>query len=159
MRRKLAPFPLHLLIDNPRALALSAAGFGMLSRLICHYWMTDCKALPSSNDELRCIMRAHFATYKAYRSELLSIFAELEPELERSFQAYQNRRDNVLRLAQRGHATLRLKAIERQASRSPASELRPPSSPHRLRPPAPASEPPSSRSGSGSGSGSGAWHE
>ena len=157
MRRKLAPFPLHLLIDNPRALALSAAGFGMLSRLICHYWMTDCKALPSSNDELRCIMRAHFATFRTYRLELLSIFAELEPELERSFRAYQNRRDNVLRLAQKGHATLRLKAIEKRASRSPAPELRPPSSPHRLRPPAPASELPSPRSSSGSGSG--AWHE
>ena len=157
MRRKLAPFPLHLLIDNPRALALSAAGFGMLSRLICHYWMTDCKALPSSSDELRCIMRAHFATFRAYRLELLSIFAELEPELERSFRAYQNRRENTLRLGQRGNAIRKLKAIERQASRAPASELRPPSSPHKLRPPAPASELPSPRASSGSGSG--AWHE
>ena len=157
MRRKLAPFPLHLLIDNPRALSLPAAGFGMLSRLLCHYWATDCKPLPSSNDELRCIMRAHFATFKAYRSELLSIFAELEPELERSFRTYQNRSNNVRELGQRGGTIMRLRALEKKASRAPTSELRPPSSPHKLRPPAPASELPSPRSSSGSGSG--AWHE
>lgn len=153
MRRKIAPFPLHLMLDHPRILVLPAAAFGMLSRLVFYYWQSECRPLPSSSDELRAVMRAHFPTFKAHKAELLSIFSELEPELERSFRAYKNRRENTIRLGQQGNAIRKLKAIERQASRAPASELAPPKAPHKLRPPAPAPELPASRSSSG------AWHE
>jgi hypothetical protein len=61
-RHRLFPMPVPCLIDHPEAMALPAAAFGMLSRLCLHFWATECRPLPESQDELRSIVRAHLRT-------------------------------------------------------------------------------------------------
>jgi hypothetical protein len=60
-RRKLYPMPIEGLIDHPDAIALPAAAYGMLARLCGHFWATECRPLPESQDELRSVVRAQGA--------------------------------------------------------------------------------------------------
>ena len=80
-RRKIAPFPLEILIDNPDAMALNAAPFGAVVRLVAHFWLTDCRPLPTTDRLLFGLARAHKATWLASRAEINSILADVLPKL------------------------------------------------------------------------------
>jgi len=131
-RRKIPAFPLHLLADHPAALALPAAGFGMLCRLILHFWLTDCKSIPKNNDELAAIMRAHRPTMAGHKAQILQIFNDLRPQIERAMQNYKTKQSTLLIVGQRGNATQQAQRAAQRVTDLPAAAD--PAALHPLRP-------------------------
>src|SRR5271166_3709856 len=103
-RRQLYPMPIEGLYDHPEALALPAAGFGMLMRLCLHFWATDCFPLPKSQDELRSIARVHRPTWRQWKAQILRVFEDIRPELEGYYQWRQSRGSTIRMVAARGRA-------------------------------------------------------
>ena len=115
-RRKLYPMPIEGLIDGPLAMALPAAAYGMLCRLSHHFWATECRPLPRSEDELRSIARAHRPTWRRWQADILKVFEEMRPELERYYQWRESRGSTIRMVGERGRAAReakrRLEAIK-----------------------------------------------
>jgi hypothetical protein len=103
-RRRLYPMPVEGLIDHPHAMALPAAAFGMLCRLSLHFWRTECRALPRSQDELRSIARAHLPTWRRWKADILKVFEDIRPELERYYEGRESRGGTIRMVALRGSA-------------------------------------------------------
>src|ERR1700676_2851973 len=81
-RRKLFPLPVWSLIDDPEFLTLTSAAVGMLTRIVLHYWQTECRPLPSADGELYSIARAHRPTWRRQREAVMRIFGAIEPDLK-----------------------------------------------------------------------------
>ena len=105
-RRRIPPIPVEDLFDNPRRLALPSAGRNAVDELCWQFWKTECRSFPLDYDTVFGIVRAHRPTFSRYQAEILAIFAELKPQLERAWQA---------RLT--SHATLRAWTAARDAKR------------------------------------------
>jgi uncharacterized protein YdaU (DUF1376 family) len=71
----------EILAFHPRAMTLPSAAYGSLCRIVDHYWLTDCAPLPTQNDELAAIARAHRPTWTHHKAEVLSIFDDITAEL------------------------------------------------------------------------------
>lgn len=124
--RKIPPFPIDLLVLNPIVLTFPAAAFGILARVVIHYWLTDCRPLPTQPDEFNSIGRAQRPTMKQWKPQIMAVFNEIQPELDKRFRAYQNRRANVLRLAETGRTVYKLKALAKRYADQPPETLTPP---------------------------------
>lgn len=85
-RRQRHPMPIERLISHSVSPILPAAPFGALLRLCLHYWQTDCAPLPASQAEVMQIARAHRATWKRWRNEILSVFDVWAPEARQAFE-------------------------------------------------------------------------
>jgi uncharacterized protein YdaU (DUF1376 family) len=83
--------PIEWLVDDPDVLALPVAGMGILMRLVGYFWATNCRPLPVADHELRGIARAHYATWKQWRDEILKIIERARPELEGYYEARKNK--------------------------------------------------------------------
>jgi hypothetical protein len=101
---KLYPMPVDGLIDHPLAMTFPAAGFGILSRLCLHFWQTECRPLPKSQDELRSIARAHLPTWRRWRDDILKVFEDIRPELERYYQWRESKASTIKMVGARGRA-------------------------------------------------------
>ena len=123
--RKIPPFPIDLLVLNPIVLTFPAAAFGILARVVIHYWLTDCRPLPTQPDEFNSIGRAQRPTMKQWKPQIMAVFHEIQPELDKRFSAYQNRRANVLRLAETGRTINKLKALSKRHAAQPPDTLTP----------------------------------
>ena len=119
-RRKIPPLPIEGLVDSPEALTLSAAGFGMLMRLILHFWQTECRPLPMADHELRSIARAHAPTWRHWKASSLRVFEAIRPGLEADWRARENRRGNLIRLAHLGNAKRGANALKQKAAAATA---------------------------------------
>lgn len=84
-RRRLYPLPVESLADHPSVIAMPCSAAGMLFRLVLHFWMTECKPMPTSDGELKMIARAHTPTWITHRAEVIKVFQELRPEFEDYF--------------------------------------------------------------------------
>ena len=114
-RSKIPSMPVDSLARHPAAMTLPAAGFGLLMRLSIHFWQTECQPLPSGDNELYCIARAHRPTWRRHKARILRILADVMPELERAWRSHKNRRDNLLRLGQHGASMRALNARKKEA--------------------------------------------
>jgi uncharacterized protein YdaU (DUF1376 family) len=117
-RRKIPPMPIEGLYDHPEAMTLSAAAFGMLTRLALHFWSTECRPLPIADHELRGVCRAHSPTWRHWKASILRIFEAIRPELESTWQARENRVGNLIRLSQRSSSMRRANALRSKANAS-----------------------------------------
>ncbi len=88
-RRTLYPMPVQRIVENPDFLALPVAGRGILLTIMLHYWQTGCKPLPKGNEDLQAIARSHRPIWYKYKSIILEIFADVQPDLD----AYKRERD------------------------------------------------------------------
>jgi uncharacterized protein YdaU (DUF1376 family) len=70
----------------------------MLLSLIEHYWRTACKSVPTRDDELFAVVRAHRSTWKAHKADILAVFEAIRPELER-YHADRTNKRGILRIA------------------------------------------------------------
>jgi uncharacterized protein YdaU (DUF1376 family) len=103
-RRNLYPMPIEGLIDQPLAIALPAAAYGMLCRLFHHFWATECRPLPKSQDELRSIARAHLPTWRRWNANILKVFEDIRPELERYYRWRESKASTIRMVGARGRA-------------------------------------------------------
>ena len=116
--------PIEALVDHPLAMTLPAAGFGILFRLLMHFWLSECRELPKSDRELRSIGRAHVPVWKAYKADIFECFEAIKP----SMVAYLHERvtkANGLRIAARaGQAARKARSVATHiAEASPATEM------------------------------------
>lgn len=119
MRRQQFPsMQVDILASHPAALAHTAAGFGILTRICFHFWMTECRPLPLDDGELFSIGRAHRPTWRRHKSNILNILSDVMPELERAWTSRRNRRDNLSRLAQRSASMRALNAGQKDTQSS-----------------------------------------
>ncbi len=122
-RRKIAPIPLEIVTDHAGVMALPVSAFGMLLKLVVHFWQTDCRALPvENNDRLFAIAQAHRSTWVTHKAEIMRIFNEAAPALEHAFKARANKMENLAILRARGHALKRKLRLEKAIAVSAASE-------------------------------------
>lgn len=142
--------PVDGLIDSPLIPTFPAAAHGMLLRLCLHFWATECRPIPKSDDELRAIMRAHRPTWKNHSAAVLQAFEEWRPEAEAYLALRRAKKTTIHRIGERGRASRQLAKLEAQRPDKAASA----SSFHQLaitpvreptpapRPPTPANRPP-----------------
>lgn len=117
-RQAKAGFPLEIVAQNPRVMCLPAAGCGILFRLVSHFWLSECRPLPDSNDELFSIARAHRPTWIHWRGEIMSIFNEVAPPIEKRFRTFEMRMRHLEALGVKGNSILALRAAEKRAAKS-----------------------------------------
>ena len=110
--------PVEDIVDNPRVLVLPAAAYGILVRLLVHFWRSECRPLPKAAHELQSIARAHRPTWRIWSNEILAILDELKPVFIKD----KARRDNMFETLRiwrdRANAGSRAKKLE---SRAPAA--------------------------------------
>jgi hypothetical protein len=107
--------PIHLVMEDARALALHAAGAGMLARLAIHYWLTDCHPLPRSDYALCQLARAHKPTWYQERGTIRAILNDVLPLLAFERKQRQTREDNLSRLRDKSASVRRLQTTTRKA--------------------------------------------
>jgi hypothetical protein len=98
-QRRYPPFPAEYLFLHPAVIALPAAGYGILCRLLFHFWQTDCRPMPVADHELCGIGRAHRPTWRHHKDEVLSIFRELEPDLVKYRENWLTARGGLIKAA------------------------------------------------------------
>jgi hypothetical protein len=79
------PMPVAGLIDHPDFIAFGSAARGMIVTLLLFYWQSECKPLPKGNADLFAICRAWPVTWHKHREEILKVFNDIKPELDRYF--------------------------------------------------------------------------
>jgi hypothetical protein len=122
-RRKIAPIPLEIVTDHAGVIALPVSAYGMLLKLVVHFWQTDCQPLPmDNNDRLFSIAQAHRSTWVSHKAEILRIFNESAPALEHAMQARKNQHSTLAELRSRGHAAFRKRKLEKAIAASATSE-------------------------------------
>jgi hypothetical protein len=88
-RRSLYPMPVDELFRHPKYVALPVAGRGMLLSALEHFWRSDCAPLPTNDDGLFAIVRAHRSTWRHHKDAIMLIFNDVKPGLE----AYHRKRE------------------------------------------------------------------
>lgn len=112
-RRRIPPMPVEALLDDPRALALPPAAYGMLCRLVHHFWLTDCRSLPAGVNDLQAIARAHISTWARHRDEIRVILRDLLPAMERDAARRKTAAGRLRDWSARGNATMAARRLER----------------------------------------------
>ena len=100
-RRFVPPMPIADLWFDPRLMALPSAGYGIVRRLLDHFWMTECRPLPISVVDLRAVARANPPTWRAHEATILAILHDFCPELEHQYHVRINRRALLAHLTER----------------------------------------------------------
>ena len=124
------PMPVERLFYHPEALTLGPAPFGMLTRLLLHFWMTDCRPLPEADYNLRAIARAHPPTWRKHREAILRVFSDLAPDLARHYRARQSRRENLRIASDRSASARRHRAAMARVPGTPEYAALHPDAPH-----------------------------
>ena len=106
MKRKIPPMPVDFFAIHPKIIGLNTAALGTLTRLLTHFWFTDCSPLPSNDYALFLLSRSHRPTWATHKREIREILDEICPQLKAARELY-DKRSSILRgLSQRGaHAT------------------------------------------------------
>lgn len=82
-RRRIPPMPIEDLAHHPIRMAMPSAARGMLDTLIFHFWLTECRPLPKDYNTLMSLAHAHKPTWIRHHNEIMQVFNELAPDLER----------------------------------------------------------------------------
>ena len=98
-RRHIPPLPIELIFDHPQLNALPIAGFGMVLKIILHFWHGECANPNMSDERLFSISQAHKPTWHVHKPVIKTILADVFPVLERAWYTRTNRK---IRLAERG---------------------------------------------------------
>jgi hypothetical protein len=81
-RREPWPLPIATLFTDPAWRSWSCAARGMAISILEHYWMTECRPLPTDRNQLFAIARGHPRTWRAYRDEIMRLVTECLPDLD-----------------------------------------------------------------------------
>lgn len=115
--RKIYEMPVEGMFLHPEFIKLPAAGVGSLVRLVMHYWMTDCAPIPIAHSELFAVCRPSPRVWNTHKTIILKIFKDIEPSLRDYFERRAGLRDNLIRLANYGHAKQRSEAAVKKQQR------------------------------------------
>lgn len=131
MRKKLFPMPVDGVIDHPQALAMPPASYGMLMRIVHHYWATHCAPLPLSDDQLFSIARAHRPTWRAWKPVILQVFEAVRPAMD-AYYTQRTTKTAGLRISASKGAAVRMAQASAARIAASAPPLPDPTSHHQL---------------------------
>ena len=117
--RKYPGFPVDLVWTHPVVITLSAGAYGMLWRLLVQFWMSECRDLPTCEEELRSIVRAHRPTWAQHKGAVLTVFQDIKPVLIAKREAWLNLRNGLSFSAQKA---VKAREAKRQVEKSVRSE-------------------------------------
>jgi len=150
MARKLYPMPVEPIMRHPLAIHLPGAALGALMRLCFHFWDTELRPLPGDDYSLRQLARAHGPTWRHHRADVLQVFADIKPALERYHHERRTKATTIKLVASRGGGARAAQAAKRRldAYHSPSEPtafqqlgITPKREPSPDRPPAPDQRP------------------
>jgi uncharacterized protein YdaU (DUF1376 family) len=112
-KRRIPDMPIEAIFLNPRLATLSPAPFGMVMRILMHYWFTECRPLPKAEAEICAIGRTHRSTWTANKAEILSILDELQDAIKARREQKAGSLARIRALAHRGAEVRRAARLER----------------------------------------------
>ena len=121
-KRKIPPMPVEFFAIDPRVLRMGNAELGIFTRLVTHFWLTDCSPLPETDYQRFLLARAHKPTWSAHKSEIREILDEICPELAEALALYRKRSSILRHLSDRGgaaHKAASLKRLQKSNAVSP----------------------------------------
>ena len=113
-RRRLFPLPIENIIDDPIISTFHPAVFGMLCKIILHYWHTECAPLPTRSTDLCALARGHIPTWCRWQVEIMAAFERVRPSLDSYLIARQTKSTTIKHLQR--HAVARSKAARLERS-------------------------------------------
>lgn len=119
-KRKIPPMPVEFFATDPRVLRMGNAELGIFTRLVTHFWLTDCSPLPETDYQRFLLARAHKPTWSAHKNEIREILDEICPDLAAAMALYRRRTESLTILRERGHAARRLRKAEKAMTSAPA---------------------------------------
>lgn len=114
-RRKIPPMPIEAIADNQKLAVLPIAGYGMVLRILIHFWANDCRVRPTTDNMMYAWSHAHRPTWMLHRLAIKDILAELLPELEKHWLWRQAKLDSLARMRDRGASITRLRTMAKKA--------------------------------------------
>ncbi len=123
MKRKIPPMPVEFFATHPKIIGLNTAALGTLTRLLLHFWMTDCSPLPDTDYALFLLSRSHKPTWATNKADVRAILDEICPQLEKAMRIYRQRSSLLAHLSERGAAARRGQGSKKVAP--PVSDFEP----------------------------------
>lgn len=120
MKHHVPNMPRPLIVRHPKALAMSNAAYGALSRILDHYWFTDCAPLPVNERQLFILARANRPTWKLHNAEILAVLQDVIPELTKAHAASRKRGSILGDLRDRAASAKRAKRLEKAINSQPS---------------------------------------
>ena len=111
-KRKFPPMPREIVTQHPRVVAMNSAAYGMLNRILDHFWATDCAPLPETDFQILMLSRAHKPTWAQNRDEIKAVLRDVTPELAASMALWRKRSSILRQLGDKGHSTQRLQRAQ-----------------------------------------------
>lgn len=106
---------------------MPAAAYGILNRILDHFWLTDCAPLPQGEGRLFLIGQAHKPTWFAYRDDIMTVLRDVTPELIHHREMQRKRSALLNSLRDRAASKAAVKRIEKpmRLHTSPVEVARP----------------------------------
>lgn len=101
-KRKIAPFPIEIVAVHPAVMAMTCGPYGMLMRILQHWWLSELRELSPSESELMAIARAHKPTWFQHKREIMRVLLEVKPDFEHRYNAWKRSRGSILARASNG---------------------------------------------------------
>jgi len=112
-RRRLWPMPVEAIIDHPGLMLEKSFVFGIVMRLLLHYWNTDCAPLTTETKDLESIARAGEHAFEQHAARFMPIVYDILPTLDHYYAVRVNRLNHVRNLSQLGVGVRRANKLER----------------------------------------------
>lgn len=104
---------------------MNSAAYGILARLLDHFWFTDCAPFPAVDHALYQLARAHKPTWFQNRAEIKAVLVDVLPELKAARVRYDQRSSILRGLSQKGALATKAKSLAKAAPASAAPPLKP----------------------------------
>ena len=119
-KRKIPPMPVEFFATDPRVLRMGNAELGIFTRLVTHFWLTDCSPLPTVDHQLYVLARGHIATWKANRDDIKAVLQDVIPELKAARELYDKRRSILGQMRDRAMSSATSKRYKKAIVETPA---------------------------------------
>lgn len=122
-RRRLYPMPVEGVIDHPVVLTMQASQYGTLLRLLVHYWGSECRPMPESDNEWQLIARCSHGSWARHGGMVRAAFEDIRPDLDHYYRIRQMRLNHMRDLGKRSVGVKLLRA-QQKADQSAQSVTR-----------------------------------
>lgn len=112
-RHRIPDMPREYIARHPKVIGMGNGAYGALTRLLDHFWLTDCAPLPTTERQLFMLARAHQATWKDNYADIVEVLRDVIPQLAHHREIQRKRRSVLQDLTDRAVARTRSKALEK----------------------------------------------
>ena len=118
-QHRVPDMPREYIVRHPKVIGLNTAAYGILCRLLDHFWITDCAPLPEVEGALFLLARANRPTWSAHLPVIKEILQDVIPELLAARVRQRERRSILLSLSEKGNASRRAQRLKKRINAAP----------------------------------------